>query len=115
MALECRKPPANDSPNQFKIHPEILVNEHIPQCDYASPGNLGVLLLDEIWGQVSCRLSNDLQVANNGVLDHRVCKKSLAPFSGIQFDLRKSVTNVFQVNRFVLHRGCASLRIRSRR
>ena len=115
MALECGKPPVNDPPDQFKVYPEIFVDEHIPQCDDASPGNLRVLLLDEIRRQVSCRLANDLQVTNNGVLDHRVCKKSLAPFSGIQFDLRKSVANVFQVDRFVLHRGCASFRIRSRR
>jgi tetratricopeptide (TPR) repeat protein len=85
MALECGKPPVNDPPDQFKVYSEIFVDEHIPQCDDASPGDLRILLLDEIRRQVSCRFSNNLQGMNNGVLDHRVCKKSLASFGGIQF------------------------------
>jgi hypothetical protein len=78
VTLEKRETLGHHSPNNFEIHAKIFMDKNVSERGDASPGDLGILLLD-VPGKIPDRFADDLQVSNDGILDHRVPEKGAPP------------------------------------
>ena len=114
MLLEGGQSFLDNAPNDFEVHTEVLVNEHVTECRDAPPGDAGVTLPQVRW-QLLYRFADYLQVAYDRVLDHGVVEERLPALTGVGFDSGDRVLDVLQIDRRILHSGRASRRMSFRR
>lgn len=102
------------SPRRVQLHAELVMDEYVAHTGNLFPRNLR--------GKIASRLSDlldgladDLKIANDGVLHHRVCVESLTSVNCVAFDPCDGIPDVLQIDPVFLHSGTASARIRSSR
>src|SRR5438874_6681267 len=90
------------------------MNQNIPHASDLLPRNPGSLepgrLRKSLHG-----FADDLQVANDRVLDNLLLQEGLFSAGGVRSNLRNTIGDVPQINQIVLHSGTASAKIRSAR
>lgn len=68
VMLECGEAPLNDTPDNLKIHTEVLVDQDIPQRGDAPPRHLGMLTL-QLRREVFDRFADHFQIADDPILN----------------------------------------------
>jgi len=79
--LEGREIGNNSFPNGCQIDAEILMDQFVPHAGNIFPGNIGVSFL-YILGKVLRRLADNLELANDPILDQPLSQKGIIIESG---------------------------------
>lgn len=104
----------HDIPDQLKVNAEVVMNELVPHPGHLPPWHtrrtLAQWLRDALGG-----LANNLQVADDGILDHRPGEELIPAGLRISECPINGISDVQQIDALVLQSATASARIRSRR
>ena len=110
--FELRQFLFNDSPNDFQVHAEIIVNDFVAHA--------GELLPRDFWFARPCfvrelldSLADDFERAQRGVPSHALGEERVAPCAGVRGDVSESIADMLQIDAVVAHSAWASVRIRS--
>src|SRR5713101_3406389 len=100
-------------PNQQQVDTPVAMNETIPEGDDLAPPVAGAFTSRD--RQARGRLTDNLEIANDSVLDKALCHECVATTSDIGLDSRDAVSDVSKIREIASHKGCASASMKGRK
>jgi hypothetical protein len=103
LDLERTQVVLDDIPDEGEINTLIAVDEPVPERDYLSPNY--VRRTASRGRQSIGSFSNDLEIANDGVLDQPLAHEGLPAGCDVRLDGGYGVSDMRQVREITLHKG----------
>ena len=95
--LQLRQFQLNDSPDDFKIHAEVVVDHLVSHPGDLLPGNLRSARLRRL-GEILDRLPDHFELAKCRVLAHAVTEETVAIAAAVRRDVVQCVPDVLQID-----------------
>jgi hypothetical protein len=104
----------HDLPYTIQVNPFVRVYQNVSETGHETPWNLRMRFAVRL-GNSLRRFTNDLKIADHGVLKHRIVLKFFLAILSLALDFLRALQNVGEVDaRIFLHKGLASFKMRRR-
>ena len=104
----------HDLPYTIQVDPFVRVYQNVSETGHETPWNLRMCFAVGL-GNSLRRFTNDLKIADYGILKHRIVVKFLLAVLSVALDFLRTLQNMGEVDaRIFLHKGLASFKMRRR-